>query len=703
MPTDIAEWRGAEIAGQDLAMRLHRAAAIDLSQLPELWPTIPTNGLVRDLLAARAQSPVPSIHLSSSAGGLAVLAVLVEMGERRGSRAIGWRGDSLEDAARVMSEAAPELLGGHIAGLATQLPHLGRARSLLAAPDDAELAHLAGRVLESALSCYWVFDGSGRERPQPHRNPWLAKQQGCFFTPRFVARHMARQALRRDPSSVLDPALGAGALLIEAFLILEPKLGSDEALRRLHGVEVDAGLAELAALVMSFLGHRWTERRPEILGSQIVHGDALLAPKEGEESWRTWFPTVFAEHGGFGAAVMNPPYGQLKVNQSSLPSRPQDDPAMDSIREKALVEARGRATSVASVLRGHPDYRFAHGGVPDLPRFFMERALALLHPGGRLACIVPSTFLADHRSREFRRHLIEENGVREIDLIPENARMFPDVNQPTCVLVVDARGKPSKMRLRRSVRSAAGLRARPDVSIDPQLIRAIDPEELRVPNCTADELTTLRRMHRHPRLGSHGWIVNLRGEFDLTINAEHLRTAAPGHRLIRGSHIERYRSDLVSAKAAWVDDAFVREAISPQKARFVDGSRIVTRQCSYLRKRRRISATIVEAGAVVSNSCNFLAVQAPPGGDLDAAEAQLFLLGVLNSSIIDWRFSVTSSTNHVGNYELAALPIPLPAGRPEARTVISATRRLLEDPTDDAVDGELELAVMALYELPAAG
>ena len=84
----------------------------------------------------------------------------------------------------------------------------------------------------------------------------------------------------------------------------------------------------------------------------------------------------------------------------------------------------------------HPDFRYAHGGVPDLPSFFIERALAF-SAGGRLACIVPSTFLADHRSKGVRRHLLIDHTLREIDLIPEDARLFTDVNQPTCLLVAN--------------------------------------------------------------------------------------------------------------------------------------------------------------------------------------------------------------------------------------------------------------------------
>ena len=698
MPPEVAEWRATERVIQRLAAELHRAAAIDLVRSPDLWPAIASDGLVRDLLAARTQSEIPSIHLSSSAGRLALVATLAEMGERRQSAEIRWRGSSLESAARALHAWMPDLCAADLPTLASELPALDAACLALSALDDADLARLSGRVMESAISCYWLF-GRPDEEPKRVWHPWIAKQQGCFFTPQFIGRYMAREALRRGSPPVLDPAVGAGALLIEAFLLLEPELGRERALRALHGVDVDPALAALAAVVLTFLAGNWTDGAPPILGSQIVTGDALLTSRNGDTSWQRWFPKVF-DPGGFGAVVMNPPYGQLKVNQSTLPARAGDSREVRSIREKALEEARVDAITTATALRQHPDFRFAHGGVPDLPRFFIERALSLLRERACLACIVPSTFLADHRSREFRHHLLDDHSLRELNLVPEDARLFPDVNQPTCVMVVQAGHGAASVRVRRKVLSAADLRRRPDIAVSRRLIEAVDPHERRIPNCALEDLPTLRQMHMHPRLADIDWIVNLRGELDLTIHAKYLKGKSPGHRLIRGDQIERFRNDLPSEKRSWVDPAFLKDAVSGRKAAFLDRSRIVLRQCSYLKKPRRISAALVESGSVVANSCNFLTIRSVPDCDLSEDEALLFLLGVLNSSILEWRFRTTNSTNHVGNYELAALPIPLPEGQPEVADVIAASRQLLQVPSDSRADEALETAIRALYGLP---
>src|SRR4029077_17383618 len=94
---------------EDIASALHRAAAIDLAGQPEKWREIPVDGPVRELIASRTDGPIPSVHLSSAAGQLAVFAVVSEMAERAGSDQLGWCDDSLAQTAELLSLWVPNL------------------------------------------------------------------------------------------------------------------------------------------------------------------------------------------------------------------------------------------------------------------------------------------------------------------------------------------------------------------------------------------------------------------------------------------------------------------------------------------------------------------------------------------------------------------------------------------------------------------
>lgn len=686
-----ADWRARERLRQNTAHDLHRAAAIDLASADSLWGELPTDGPVDDLLTVRHTSEVPSIHLSRAAAIIAVWSCIAEMSERRG--APGWSNDSMSGLILGRAGDLPVLAAARLAALAKSLPRLREISVGLEELADDELARVAGRTYEFGLTTSWLFRAKGAP-PERLWHVWRAKQAGCFFTPEFVAQHLAATALNEDSLRVLDPAVGGAAFLIEAYLRLSA-LGVDDPADRLYGVDLDGALADLSAFVVEFLSG--VPLDGDLLSSSRFRaGDSLLASLDGRApgpTWRDWFPEVM-NTGGFDVILMNPPYLQLKVNHSSLPARAGDTEQAEALRLRGVEQARDSARQLSESLRAHPEFRYAHGGVPDLPRFFIERALSLLRPGGRLACIVPSTFLADHRSKGVRRHLLTDHTVREVDLIPEDARLFADVNQPTCLLVAD-KGLVSgaSIRMRTGITSPDSFAASRSILVSPRLLNAVDPEQLRVPGCEPEDWDILALLHQHLSLGEHDWVENLRGELDLTQDREFISATPTKIDLIRGDQLERFTSSLASEKPRWVRSAFLRESVSHRKLQHMQQMRVVGRQCSYLKKPRRLSFSMIEPGAVVANSCNYLVVRSG-----NAPELSRFLTGALNSAVLEWRFRLTSSTNHVGNYELDALPLPLPTEDLLSR-VNGLVERLLRNPADAVADRELDEVWFDAYGL----
>jgi hypothetical protein len=147
------------------------------------------------------------------------------MAARRGGE--GWHGASLVEALAPWRTELPDLAGGETADLAGDLPRLRRAAQDVEALTDEDLARLAGRVYEFALTTSWLFRAPDAP-PEKLWHVWRAKQAGCFFTPEFIARHLATAAIDTESRAILDPAVGAGAFLIEAHLRLT-KLGVNDA------------------------------------------------------------------------------------------------------------------------------------------------------------------------------------------------------------------------------------------------------------------------------------------------------------------------------------------------------------------------------------------------------------------------------------------------------------------------------------------
>lgn len=622
------------------------------------------------------------------------------MARRRDACWGGWEDDSLRAFIAKLGDAAGALAPGNLASFAERLPTLRSYAGELGALDDTELAWTAGRTYEFAKSVVWVFGAHGGV-PTRVWHGWAAKQGGVFFTPEFVARHLAVRVIAPTTETVLDPAVGGAAFLIEALGRLR-ELGVPNPLSRLYGVDTDAPVVELSRLTLAFLSGGELAEAFAATAHTIRHGDALLARLDTSDehgSWADWFPAPFSA-GGFGAVLMNPPYRQLKTNHTSLPLRPGDSPEVADLRERALALARSADRKLSEALRSHPDYEHAHGGIPDLPRYFIERSLDLLRGGAKLGCIVPSALLADHRSRGVRERLMTHEAVSEVDLIPEDARLFHDVNQPTCLLVVERGGRKRSIRVRRHVRGPDDLRRRPITNVTASRIARIDPAALRIPDCDAQGWAILNTMHRHSRIAEHPWIENLRGELDLTLDQSFVTPKRTGLRLVRGDQLDRYRDDLPSDKPAWVRTSFLRESVSKRKLAHVERMRIAGPQCSYLKKRRRLAFALIAPRVVVANSCNYLVV---------ASESSLgserhlysYLLGVINSSLIEWRFRLTSATNHVGNYEIDSLPIPSPAS-PDAAAIAEAVAAIGGDAEEGNADPAIDELVFRAFGLSAA-
>lgn len=183
---------------------------------------------------------------------------------------------------------------------------------------------------------------------------------GSVPTPEALARHLVRlgrEALGRVPMTVLDPACGAGSLLLAAAdelvqLGVEPV---EVVERRLIGLERDPAAAAAAeqALVRWLQDHDRTSRaRPRIHRDDGLHAVAGGGP----------IPS-----GGVDLVVANPPF------LDQLDDRSRRDPA-----ERARVADRFGPV----------------GPYCDTAALFLAASLDQLAPGGVVSMLLPTSFMA---------------------------------------------------------------------------------------------------------------------------------------------------------------------------------------------------------------------------------------------------------------------------------------------------------------------
>ncbi len=226
------------------------------------------------------------------------------------------------------------------------------------------------------------------------------KATGTWFSPTGLVEKLLDDAL--DPAleesddlpTVCDPACGAGLFLVAAARRIARRAAGGpgatggsrpdeervrEALRHaithcVHGVDVDPAAVELARVCL------WLELiepgRPVTMPQlRLRSGDALL-----EVDWATAFPEAH-EAGGFDLVVGNPPF----LNR------------LETLTARSPEAAARLGALSGGALRPYT----------DLSAVFLQRAVAWVRPGGRVALVQPQSLLAARDAAGVRAHLAD--------------------------------------------------------------------------------------------------------------------------------------------------------------------------------------------------------------------------------------------------------------------------------------------------------
>ncbi len=192
----------------------------------------------------------------------------------------------------------------------------------------------------------------------------------------------------------------------------------------------------------------------------VVQGALARAARERFLHWELAFPTVWQHNaGGFDAVIGNPPWDRIKLQEVEWFAERKPEIALQARaadrKKRIAMEKEGNtplwreyaaaseaAETAAQVARDCGDYPLLSSGDINLYSLFVERAQALVQPGGIVGLLTPSGIAADKGASAFFRTLTtpEEDGAARLAALYdfENKKVFfPDIHASFkfCILV----------------------------------------------------------------------------------------------------------------------------------------------------------------------------------------------------------------------------------------------------------------------------
>lgn len=448
---------------------------------------------------------------------------------------------------------------------------------------------------------------------------------GAVYTQSHIAKSIVdatftNLSIPLTDAKVLDFACGTGRFYENIIQLFDNK--KKAVLYNVYAIDLDIIALYITRLkALSFI-ESLSEEECEILCKHIVL-------KDGLQKNDSFFPEplhISSEdldgltESGFDAIVSNPPYLVLKPNKS-----------------KAGVSGSDKIQEQVTYYRNCGFYHYSIEGMLNLYQLAIERMLQMLKPGGELGIICPSTLFGDVSAKKLRKYLLVHNKVRSIRFFAEKIPLFENVNQATNIFILQKGGITSNITISEDNEMF-------DVNLS--LVQELFPDNLEIPTIKALEWDILRKLSSMKKLKQIPFIRNRRGELDLSLCKEYITSFQTPYRLVRGNMIGD--TEVKDINGEFVLESFIPTRSKDYRAYDFNRKRLICQQISNGGLRRRLKFIYCSSFDVLGNSCNYISSD-------EETLAKLYL--ILNSSVLNWRFKITSSNNHINNYELDELPI----------------------------------------------
>ncbi len=301
------------------------------------------------------------------------------------------------------------------AQIKSDLPNiLGKYDEMLLDPPSLAYVHnklnlLTDRVVKEDPfgDAYEVFVGDS-----------VRGQDGQFFTPQNAVSLLVSMVNPKSADRIIDPACGSGSFLnASARWLLKNGSSPNMVGKTVHGIDKDRYLSELASARLSLI---------TLSKAKIYCADSLSwQPENGNEF------EIKNSIGRFDVVLTNPPFGskiisasQKTQNQFELGHRWK----LDSKSSKYIKDGKSSRSIPPQVL-------------------FIERAISLLKPGGRLGIVVPESLISSKSYKHVVQYIFENTIVQAVIGMPETLFKTSGkggTHTKTALMILQKKRKPAE-------------------------------------------------------------------------------------------------------------------------------------------------------------------------------------------------------------------------------------------------------------------
>ena len=354
--------------------------------------------------------------------------------------------------------------------------------------------------------------------------------------------------------------------------------------------------------------------------------------------WRFEFPQLLDENGiftGFDVVMGNPPYNEL----------------------------RDFDLSMQTVLKSSRYYEYAKGGRLNMFQFFYPLAINIAKDNGIVSMITQNSILAEDSALGNRKLFFTQTNILSVDSFPErdnkNLRVFESAKMSVCICTLRRNKQPDTCNIIPiNVWHSRFMQDKHELNIAVEEIIEMYPEDFIIPISSNEKFLILKDIKKKGQYH----IIASAGEIDMTKYKGKFNNIGLGTRVITGAQIQRYHiTDCPSQGEVIYIANQDKPALSAKRESEISCPRIVLQRITGVDSKVRIIATLIDKYVYCANSTNYIS--------LDGTVNIKYLLGLLNSTLVNFFIKQTSTNTNITAKVLNSIPIIVSSG--EKQVLIS--------------------------------